>query len=133
MLSCAAAPFQIAVITTPFRLDLLASTETVPRAQQTGLFVDLTGGIVEEGGVKVWRACISARCPLLTQPAQYSHINIVKPLPEAAGGGRIVVATAVTETKRSMAFKVLYDVLANYVLFSKGASSSPSVASLAQR
>jgi hypothetical protein len=51
------------------------------------------------------------------------NINVVKMLPAAAGGGRFVILSVVTNTKRELAFKMTMDALVNWMLLEKGALS----------
>jgi hypothetical protein len=49
------------------------------------------------------------------------NINVVKMLPAASGGGRFVILSVVTNTKRELAFKMTMDALVNWMLLEKGA------------
>jgi hypothetical protein len=58
---------------------------------------------------------------VLTRLVQYMTINVVKMLPAASGGGRFVILSVVTNTKRELAFKMTMDALMNWTLLEKGA------------
>jgi hypothetical protein len=60
VLTAVTAPIEAYMVSTPFRLELFAATETAERSKQSGSFIDMTGGIVEENGVKVGCASGSA-------------------------------------------------------------------------
>lgn len=66
LLTAVTSPIEAYMVTTPFRLELYAATETVERSKQSGSFIDMTGGIVEENGVKVCCALGSAWRAVLT-------------------------------------------------------------------
>ena len=67
LLTAVTSPIEAYMVTTPFRLELYAATETVERSKQSGSFIDMTGGIVEENGVKVWCASGGAWRAVLTR------------------------------------------------------------------
>lgn len=56
LLTGVTSPIEAYMVTTPLRLELYAATESMARSKQSGSFIDMTGGIVEENGVKVWCA-----------------------------------------------------------------------------
>ena len=87
------------VLTTPNRIDFLGSLHTVDRILRTGLQLDATGGIVRQDGVDVRGLLCARRCAHLTCREQFLHVALVYQLPEAAGGGRVIAALLITDSR----------------------------------
>lgn len=111
-------------MTTPNRIKLLCALQTVDRSLRTGLQIDTTGGIVRQGSTEARGLDFSMRCAafaLLTPLEQFLHVSLVYQLPEAAGGGRVILAVLVTDSRAEGAMVAFLECV-NRAAYKEGAS-----------
>ena len=112
------------VLTTPNRIDFLCGLHKVDRLLRSGLQMDATGGIVRQDGVDVRGSLYARRCTQLTRREQYLHVALVYQLPEAAGGGRVIVALLITDSRAEGPMVLFLEAVNRAVYKECGASCS---------
>ena len=122
MLMARYVPFLAVLLSTPLRLRQMAALQRVPFYLARPWCFDTTGGMVVVDGREVRGARVRVHAvQQLTLRAQCWQVTLVVSLPEAAGGGRMTLATMTTDTKREYAMKTMLDELKNTARYSLGA------------